>query len=539
MTKPNYPQLWQVLPAAVLSFFLSLVTSSQAQESAPNNQKIQIYLQQLQDTTPDNDAAAMQKLGEIGPDAQDTALEIINFLDKKYSKEVRSEAAVALARIDPDPNLVLDGLIAALSDRDESVRQFAAIAVGRLGEPALDALSLAINDKKSANAAFAALEEMVRKISSNLDKYQQNFDANNYENTLFVLEKITEIWRKNADKFNPEQLQNARKLLAPIIPQIKKAEQDLESPKIEKQRRSINKQYNYLKSIGESPNVPEWVNKLFIGLSIYALFPLTWLLLLRLHPLALLWIMKVIKIGELTVPIPGGGGALVNLSLHNILMLDFFHYHPIVLDAWVNKYIEQARTGFEQEETVQKNQVIPPDVKIEMGGQTTDKLTIEQLHSTFAKTYSRLLIWGEAGVGKTSWACTIARWGMAPDKNQRICPHLMIPLLVEGKRLDGQDSLLEVILGELQGDILNLDIDENISPDFLLYLLRRKRILVIVDNFSEMSEEDQEKINPQAHDFPINALIVTSQQEEDLGNVVKTKVKLSRLNPNDRGENLN
>ena len=114
------------------------------------------------------------------------------------------------------------------------------------------------------------------------------------------------------------------------------------------------------------------------------------------------------------------GGVQINLSLHKLLFLDYFSYHKRVLDAWINKYIEPARTGFEQEETVQRNQIIPNYAKIEIGGKTIDELTIEQLHSTFAKTYSRLLIWGEAGLGKTSLACKIARWGMAADQNQRL-----------------------------------------------------------------------------------------------------------------------
>lgn len=555
MTKLNYPQLWQVLPAAVLSFFLSLVTPSQAQESPEIKQQIDGAIEQLQDSNPDNDAAALQQLGEIGPDAKDTAWEIIKFLDaKKYSPSVRSEAAVALARIQPQADLVVDELLKGLSDRDETVRAFVAIALGRLGEPVLDDIIQVIADNKNSlitrDAAWLALEKMAIQTADQLAGYQNKLDEANYLASLSIIVKITIAWDEQHQQVSPENLKNAVTFLDKFIPNLVEAKEKLKNQsknlttELDQGIKSINQNRINIKNFSpHSPpspwQPPAWLSNTLMFLGVYSLFPLTWGVILWVNPLGLLWIMKILQIRELTVTIPGTGGAQVNLSLHNLLMLDYFHYHPRVLDAWVNKYIEAARTGFEQEETVKNNLVIPPDVKIEINGQIIDHLTREQLHSTFAKTYSRLLIWGESGVGKTSWACTIARWGMAADQNQRLCPHLMIPLLVECHRLEGTNSLLEVIMGELQGDILNLDIDQNISPDFLLYLLRRKRILVIVDNFSEMSDEEQDNINPQAPDFPINALIVTSQKEEDLGKVVKTKVKLSRLNSNARGENLN
>ncbi|GAB4294203.1 MAG: hypothetical protein Fur0025_30750 [Oscillatoriaceae cyanobacterium] len=554
MTKQNYTQLWQVLPAAVLSFFLSLVTPSQAQESPEIKQQIDGAIEQLQDSEPDNDAAALQQLGEIGPDAKDTALEIIKFLDaKKYSPSVRSEAAVALARIQPQADLVVDELLTGLSDRNEHVRVFVAIALGRLGEPVLDDIIQVITDSKkieTRDAAWLALEKMAIQTADQLAGYQNKLDEANYLANLSIIVKITRAWDEKRQQVSPEQLKNAITFLDKFIPNLVEAKEKLKNQsknlttELDQSIKSINQNRINIKNFSSpSPSYPwqppAWLSNTLIFLVVYSLFPLTWVVILWVNPLGLLWIMKILLKIRGTVTIPGTGISQV-ISLHYILMLDYFHYHPRVLDAWVNKYIEAARTGFEQEETVKNNLEITLHVKIEINDKRIDNLTKDHLHDTFVKkTYGRLLIWGEAGLGKTSWACTIARWGMAPDQNQRLCPHLMIPLLIEGKRLDGQYSLLEVIMGELQGDILNLDIDENISSDFLLYLLRRKRILVIVDNFSEMSEGEKDKINPLAPDFPINALIVTSQKEEDLGKVVKTKVKLSRLNANARGDNLN
>ncbi len=545
MTKPNYPQLWQVLPAAVLSFFLSLITPIQAQEYPDIKQQIDGAIEQLQDSNPDNDAPALQKLGEIGPDAKDTALEIIKFLDKKYEQGVRSEAAVALARINPAPDLVLDGLIGALSDSNENVRTFVAIALGKLGESALDEINKTISEGKplARDAAWLALEKMAESTTKKLNDAEKISDEKNYQLHIETIVKISDIWQKNAAKFSAEQLEYPAKFLDSFIPDLVTARQGDNLTGITSaltSQESILKQHRKsIKNIVSPPSVqlPAWLVNAVIGLGIYSLFPLTWLLLLRLHPLALLVIMKNLKIGELPITLPGG--VQINLSIHQLLLLDFFHYHYRVLDAWVNQYVTQARSGFEQEETVQQNQVFQADVQIEIAGEKSATLMVNQLKQTFANNYSRLLIWGEAGCGKTSWACEIARWGMAEDKNQRLSAHLMIPVLLEPQKLEGQDSLVQAIMGELQGDILSLDANDYISEELLLQLLRKKRILVIVDSLSEMSEEGRQKISPQSHNFPVNALIVTSRQEEDLGKVVKTKVKLSRENANDRGENLN
>jgi hypothetical protein len=60
-------------------------------------------------------------------------------------------------------------------------------------------------------------------------------------------------------------------------------------------------------------------------------------------------------------------------------------------------------------------------------------------------------------------------------------------------------------------------------------LLRRQRLLVIVDHLSEMSAETQAKITPGAVEFPANSLIVTSRLDEKLGNVSKTTLVPRRI----------
>jgi hypothetical protein len=119
---------------------------------------------------------------------------------------------------------------------------------------------------------------------------------------------------------------------------------------------------------------------------------------------------------------------------------------------------------------------------------------------------------------------------MADDENDRLTQHKMLPVLIE-QELDlatseGKSPLLATIQGQLQ-DLTNTS--QPISEEFLERLLRDRRILVIVDHFSEMSEATRKEIRPESPNFPVNALIVTSRFEENLGHVTKTIIKPMRI----------
>jgi HEAT repeat protein len=70
------------------------------------------------------------------------------------------------------------------------------------------------------------------------------------------------------------------------------------------------------------------------------------------------------------------------------------------------------------------------------------------------------------------------------------------------------------------------------SEELLERLLRQRRILVIVDHLSEMSEATRKAIRPELPDFCVNALVITSRTEETLGKVTKTTLKPLRIEGN-------
>jgi hypothetical protein len=77
---------------------------------------------------------------------------------------------------------------------------------------------------------------------------------------------------------------------------------------------------------------------------------------------------------------------------------------------------------------------------------------------------------------------------------------------LENKIGEGHHPFLDAIRGELWA-LVNA---ENPIPEELLQLLRRRRVLVILDHFSEL---------------PVNAFVVTSRLEEQLDGVPKTTIR--------------
>jgi formylglycine-generating enzyme required for sulfatase activity len=238
----------------------------------------------------------------------------------------------------------------------------------------------------------------------------------------------------------------------------------------------------------------------------------------RLRPL---WVLKV---GDEAIQaianIPHVGVALSGV-LKVFLPLK---YHPRVLDAWVEKYWQQAQQAFLELPTVQDRQIhitLPVHLK-----QSSIKIFINglvgcNLVATFQKRLSVLLITGEGGSGKTSLACQIAQWGL----NKQLVSHRLLPVLIETE-LDEKKTLMEAIRGQINTLINETDI---IPPDLLEKLLQHQRILVIVDHFSEMSEATRQQIKPDLPTFPAKALVITSRLEESLDGVSKTILNPLRI----------
>ncbi|MEM9944871.1 MAG: SUMF1/EgtB/PvdO family nonheme iron enzyme [Cyanobacteria bacterium P01_D01_bin.36] len=203
--------------------------------------------------------------------------------------------------------------------------------------------------------------------------------------------------------------------------------------------------------------------------------------------------------------------------------IKWLKYRDRVLDAWVDQHWQATETVFFQLKSV-RDRSIHISQPVELDGQFVEALTERELVPIFLKTPAILLIKGEGGAGKTSLACQIALLGL----RQQLATHRMLPVLIEDE-LDEKGTLFEVIRGKLNA-LTNQP--EPIAPDLLERLLRRKRVLVVVDHFSEMSEMTRRQVRPDLSNFPIQALVITSRLPEKLGSIPKTELEPLRIEGN-------
>jgi photosystem II stability/assembly factor-like uncharacterized protein len=191
-----------------------------------------------------------------------------------------------------------------------------------------------------------------------------------------------------------------------------------------------------------------------------------------------------------------------------------------VLDAWVAHRLSSARNALAQLPLYRARAAYIP-FPVRKGdastGETIDQPGPGPFEQVFCRGRAVLSIVGGGGSGKTTLACALARWAMA-DAPGRLMAHSVIPVVVAEETKD----LVATVAAGLSRMVGSA---EEIEPDIVHALLRRKRVLVIVDALSERSAETQQHVYQlYGSDTPINALIVTTRREPQFGPVEQTLV---------------
>ncbi|KAM3115790.1 HEAT repeat domain-containing protein [Phormidesmis sp. 146-33] len=468
---------------------------------------VKILAQLLTDGDKDIRLKAITALGSIGLDAGAAVPELTRAL-RHSDRDTRSFAALTLGKIGSEAKSATPELTTALSDLDKDVRQYAAAALGKIGLEAKSALPELVKALKDENPAVRL-------------------------STAAALTRIAGVLQDKARSLNTTELSDAYTNLEKALPVL----EDVQAGFSEEVLAAVRRSLSVLKNEKESrlfERVFEWgqSNPAIASILLYLMtMPSLWAIVLLARPLWLLKLNNALKpYTDFEIPSPLGGS--VKVPLRFVLFVGWFHYHPRVLDAWVRQQIDVAREAFAHKNTVSDRKVYIP-IPVVLDGNTVAELASHDLHTTFWDGRQCLLIWGEGGIGKTSLACHLAKWAMADDKTSRLCRHRMLPVLIEQeldfKLPDDKNPFREAIRGQLQALI---DASDPLSDEFLERLLRQRRIVVIVDRLSELSEATREQIRPGHPDFPANALIVTSRVEETLDEVPKTTIKPLRIEGN-------
>ncbi|MDE1464500.1 HEAT repeat domain-containing protein [Spartinivicinus poritis] len=518
-------------------------------------------------------------IGEIGKSSSEIRSQLSSLINNNCNK-ICFTAVEALGKLGKPSIKVLEE---NLNSKNDELLEHIIYAIGKIGKsasstiPSLKTKLTSTNNIDIKNAIILAFGEIgpeaklaVPELINLLDTpiYESSTFFNDSNNTLVntintlgkigmaaspSLPKLAQLFYKHKENDNlchliikntniilKDSLIKADKLPIPYIEKIiKYIETSFKDIKINPILKDIEitqvalANHIKLKKKSIKHKLKDWIyqNQLLFWLLVYISSLLSiWSIIFLLKPL---WIFKVnesIKTyTEFQLPSWLGG---MKIPFNLALLVGFFHYCPRVLDAWVKSYVSSARERFSRKNTVYDRKVYIP-IPIEMDGNLSDSLTNEILSPKIRKKRFCLLISGEGGSGKTSLACQIAKSVMEEDKDKRPSNHIMLPILLEHE-LDVElseesDTLLTVIGRQLQ-DLIESPIP--ISEKLLQYLLQHQRLLIIVDHFSEMTTESCKQFHPEIHNFSMNALIITSRNEENLGSCIKSVIKPLRVSGN-------
>ncbi len=494
----------------------------------------------LNDDNPEIKKATIAALGRMGKEAK-TAVKPLAEILQTGNKALQMSVASALGNMSAEAADAVQELQRLLKSPDAELRSIAAMALGAIGEPAATAvpeLTKALADENkdvrlNAAGALGRIGAAARPALPQLVQNLRDANANVRLRSSFALSRIAGQLQDTRAKLKRPELISTIEHLTKAMPILEDPSQDFNEEVVLQVRRSLNT-LSAEKEARPFDRLTEWTrsNPLLALLGLYGTTaPAMLLLMLWLRPL---WILKINNTlqpyTDFELPLPTGNS--IKIPLRFVLFVGWLHYHPRVLDAWVEAQLEVARYAFAQKSTVEERDIHIP-IPVILQGKTVAELASPNLHHTFGDGRQCLLIWGEGGSGKTSLACQLAKWGMSHRKPERLARHRMLPVLIE-QELDfkvpaGKDPFREAIRGQLQALV---DSAEPISDTFLDRLLRLRRILVIVDHLSELSEETRSAIRPGHPDFPANALIVTSRAEEPLDRVPKSVIKPLRIEGN-------
>ncbi len=511
--------------------------------------------------------SAAEGLGLLPPDATNTLSALTAALGDRNS-EVRRLAAVALNEMGEDAAPATNALLDKLADPDVALD--ASRALAHIGSKALPKLleSLKSDNVTARKGAAAAISEMgadatpaIPDLLKCIDSKDENVDVKRFaiyalagagsDEPGMVVSKLVELLQsKDEDTVTVaaltivklgEYLQNSvgtgelstqeiaeslsalkatRAMIADgtiTIPDSTVAVSELDS--------SITTLNFALESHASTmlKDVWKWCmdNQLALSPIVWIVFfLLLWTVILNTKPILILKVSNSLdKIADIS---------LQSMPIKHFFLISFFHHNPKVLDAWVASQIDTVRKEFESKNTVQERNVYIP-MPVVLNGKSVGNLTPENLKPIFSQARTFLLICGEGGIGKTTLGCQIARWAMSPLRDERLLQHIVLPVLLEHDLyIDPQkkDSFLQTIRGQLS---LTCTTTDGITDEFVLQLLKQKRLMVLLDHFSELSQETRKAIRPESPAFAANLLLVTSRNEEKLDDASKSTIKPIRI----------
>jgi Predicted NTPase (NACHT family) len=440
----------------------------------------------------------------------------------------------------------IEVLIQRVGNDNASVRWGAIVTLGQNGKqagPAIPAIVQVVKNRQENGSIRISAVRAIALIISPSDPSNPAFrDA--VPSLITVVPVLAEL----ADSQNSDARSTAASALVRVanflyarkavdaIPSLKSAGKILQSSKYAETRRmteAIDDTVLYLQLLWIKQLLPNWItNYPYVPViaGVYFLLLTISLFLLWLYPIGL-WMINERISDSIEVTLPNWMGG-IRLPLRYLLPVGFFHFHPRVLDAWVEKHLETAAKVFAQKPAVKDREIFVP-IAVDLDGEPREGLDPAELQPAFLKRQTLILVAGEGGAGKTSLACMLGKSAMNYGQDRRLCKeHAMLPVLldpdVDLRSEEKHGALLEFIRQQLK---MMINESEAPSEKVVKHLLKKRRVLLIIDSLSEMSEVSRSLVRSSIVKLPVNAAIITSRSSEasfkDLGLHTVTPIRVT------------
>lgn len=553
-------KLFKTRKLVCLSFlFIALLFSLLITIKGQTESKQQMISRLTTELQTGNENVQLEAADDLAIAGKDALPVLIATLKSNKSRAVQVQIVKTICNIDTDALPALVSLLKEnLNPQDDITLRHGANAVACIAEASnqdnsnlaeivpilIDKLERSRDTNKAAMAIFNSSTKPTAEQISQVNSLMEGFDAAAHclgrigrqsKKALPLLFEIAGTEANRRDGYT--KIDSISFILTDLIKisdisansEINKAFAENRDKLADKDRRLLERRISALNTIEAAQK--QYIRSLFWNYGIY-LLPLlilliVWFAFYIFKPIWLLEIYEVFRLEELRMKSVVGAVTIPLEYISSKILL-----RPRILDAWVTKYLPEARENFSKIATVKDRSVYVP-VGLFINGQLEPEINAENLQAVFNHNQSRIVISGVGGAGKTSLACKILQWGMSDEKSDRLIPdHAMLPVLLEGDFVNkGDDALSKAISSQLSNI---LDMESPISNGLLHTLLKTKRILVLVDGFSEMDDPTREAIHSGISKIPVNAIIITSRLEEHLNQlkhtlILPTKIKGNQL----------